>query len=188
MILASNNEGKVKEFKRILEGYEIISLRDAKIDVDVVEDGKTFYENASKKAHEIYELTHTPVVADDSGLCIEALNGFPGVNTHRFLGIDVSDYERNEYLLNLLKKYQNRRAHVVCDIVYYDGVIEIHTKGLLFGNISSERRGENGFGFDEIFELSSGETLAELSDFHKDKVSARNNALVKLRMRLNRGE
>ena len=102
MIAATNNKGKLKEISDILEEFKVYSLKEKGIDIDVLEDGKTFLENAKKKAIEVYKLakSNEGVIADDSGLCIKALNGFPGVETHRFLGENATDRERNEYLIN----------------------------------------------------------------------------------------
>mgnify|MGYP002868775505 CR=1 FL=1 len=86
MILASNNKGKLEEIRKILDDYKIYSLKEKNIDVDVIEDQDTFFGNAKKKAMEIYDIAQEPTIADDSGLCIDCLNGFPGVMTHRFLG------------------------------------------------------------------------------------------------------
>lgn len=184
MIAATNNKGKLREIRDILTGYNIYSLEDKNINIDVVEDQDTFIGNAKKKAHEIYELTKEPTIADDSGLCIDALNSFPGVMTHRFLGEDATDVERNEYLINELNKHTNRSAQVICNIVYFDGQEEIVGEGILKGVISKERRGSNGFGFDEIFELESGQTLAEISKEEKNKISARALALMDLKHKL----
>lgn len=103
MIVATNNKGKLEEIKSILEGYEIFSLKDKNIDIEIEEDQDSFLENAKKKAIEIYNITHEEVIADDSGLCINALDGFPGVKTHRFLGDNATDKEKNEYLINEVK-------------------------------------------------------------------------------------
>lgn len=177
MIMASNNKGKLEEVRKILSDYEIYSLSDKKIDVDVIEDCDTFLGNAKKKAKEIYDIVKEPTIADDSGLVINILNGFPGVMTHRFLGDDASDEERNQYLINEVNKYDDRSASVVCYIVYYDGNDYIVGEGIINGFISLERRGQNGFGFDEIFELEDGRTLAELSSVEKNAISARSLAL-----------
>lgn len=185
MIAATNNKGKLREIRAILEEYEIFSLREKNVLIDVLEDKDTFLGNAKKKALEIYQLTNEAVIADDSGLCIDMLDGFPGVMTHRFLGDEASDKERNEYLINKLKGSNNRSAQVVCNIVYYDGVDEVVGTGILEGVIAKERRGENGFGFDEIFELPNGFTLAELSPSEKNRVSARYLALIDLKKQLN---
>ncbi len=183
MILATNNKGKLDEIKKILSEYKIYSLKDKNIDIDVIEDQDSFLGNAKKKAIEIYNLTKEETIADDSGLCINCLNGFPGVLTHRFLG-NVSDRERNIYLINEVNKYSDRRASVICNLVYYDGKNIIVGEGILNGFISKECRGNNGFGFDEIFELENGKTLAELSFDEKNLVSARGLAIKDLKKKL----
>ena len=184
MILATNNKGKLEEIKKILTDYKIYSLKDKNINVDVEEDKDSFLGNAMKKAKEIYEISHEETIADDSGLCINCLDGFPGVMTHRFLGDDATDRMRNEYLINEVNKYEDRSAQVVCNLVYYDGEKEIVGEGVLNGFISTECRGNNGFGFDEIFELPNGLTLAELSSEEKNKISARSIAIKELKRKL----
>lgn len=185
MILATNNKGKLREIKEILSDYDIYSLKDKNIDIDIVEDSDTFYGNALKKAKEIYDITHEATIADDSGLCIDSLLGAPGVNTHRFLG-EVSDSERNNYLINEVNKYDDRSASVVCVLVYYDGTNTIVGEGIIKGSISKYCRGTNGFGFDPIFELSNGKTLAELTPEEKNMVSARSMAAKDLKNKLNK--
>ena len=184
MILATNNKGKLEEIRKILTDYKIYSLKDKNINVDVEEDKDSFLGNAIKKAKEIYEISHEETIADDSGLCINCLDGFPGVMTHRFLGDDATDRMRNEYLINEVNKYQDRSAQVVCNLVYYDGEKEIVGEGVLNGFISTECRGNNGFGFDEIFELPNGLTLAELSFEEKNRISARSIAINALKKKL----
>ena len=184
MILASNNKGKLEEIRKILNEYQIYSLKDKNIDIDVEEDQDTFIGNATKKAKEIYEIAHEEVIADDSGLCINALDGFPGVMTHRFLGDDASDEERNNYLINEVNKYEDRSAQVVCNLVYFDGNETIIGEGILNGYIAKEQRGTNGFGFDSIFELPNGKTLAELTPDEKNEVSARALAASDLKSKL----
>lgn len=184
MIVASNNKGKIDEIKAILNEYEIYSLKDKNIDIDVLEDADTFLGNATKKAIEIYNIAHEPAIADDSGLCIQALNDFPGVYTHRFLGSDATDEDRNNYYINETNKYDDRSAKVVCVIVYYDGKNTLVGEGIIDGKISKEIRGEYGFGFDKVFELKNGKTLAELTPEEKNKVSARYLALIDLKEKL----
>lgn len=184
MILATNNKGKLKEIKEILSEYEIKGLKESGISVDVVEDRDSFYENALKKAKEIYAIANEPVIADDSGLCIAAFDGWPGVYTHRFLGEESTDQERNEAILKKMDSFQQREAQVVCSLVYYDGEREIVGEGILNGTISLEERGENGFGFDPIFSLENGKTLAELSADEKNAVSARRKAAEDLKKKL----
>ena len=139
MIAATNNLDKLKEIREILKEYRIYSLKEKGIDIDVLEDGNTFLENAKKKAIEVYKYSNSNegVIADDSGLCIKALNGFPGVETHRFLGEDATDRERNEYLINEVNKYDDRSAQFICNLVYYDGTNVIVREGVLDGFISN---------------------------------------------------
>lgn len=183
MIFASNNKGKIKEIKSIFSNEEIISLKEANVDIDVVEDADSFYGNALKKAKEIYELTRIPVIADDSGICIEAFEGWPGVLTHRFAGEEASDEDRNNIMVDKVNTVDNKRAQVICNLVYYDGTNIIVGEGILNGNIVSPR-GTNGFGFDPIFELDSGKTLAELTSEEKNITSARYLAALDLHKKL----
>ena len=184
MILATNNKGKLKEIKEILTDYKIYSLKEKNIDIDVVEDADSFYGNAYKKAKEIFRLTNEPVIADDSGLCISKLNDFPGVMTHRFLGDNKTDEERNIALIEKANALSDRSAKVVCILVYYNVNNTLVGEGILEGKISKEPRGENGFGFDPIFELPNGKTLAELTEAEKNKLSARYLAAVDLKKKL----
>lgn len=184
MILATNNKDKLKEIKDIFDEYEIYSLKEKGIDVDVVEDADTFYGNALKKAKEIYEISKEAVIADDSGLCINALKGFPGVLTHRFLGDEATDEDRNNELIRKTNEVYDRSAKVVCNLVYFDGETVLVGEGVLEGKIVNASRGENGFGFDAIFELENGKTLAELSSEEKNKVSARYLAAIDLKKKL----
>lgn len=183
IIVATNNLGKLKEIRAILDNYEVISLKDLNLSIDIVEDGKTFEENALKKAREVFKITKIPAIADDSGLCINVLEGFPGINTARFLGNNASDNDRNNYILEKLKdkKELERKAEVVCDIAYVDEKNEYVVEGVIKGKIACKKRGNNGFGFDPIFELDNGKTLAELKDYEKNNVSSRKIALEKLK-------
>ena len=186
IIVATNNLGKLKEIRAILDNYEVISLKDLNLNIDIVEDGKTFEENALKKAREVFKITKIPAIADDSGLCINVLEGFPGINTARFLGNNASDNDRNNYILEKLKdkKELERKAEVVCDIAYVDEKNEYVVEGVIkgkIGKIACKKRGNNGFGFDPIFELDNGKTLAELKDYEKNNVSSRKIALEKLK-------
>lgn len=183
MIFASNNKGKIKEIKSIFDEEEIISLKEANVDIEVEEDANSFYGNALKKAKEIYELTKIPVIADDSGICIDSLEGWPGVLTHRFAGEDASDEERNNIMVSKLSNNPNKQAQVICNLVYYDGTNIVVGEGILKGNIVSPR-GTNGFGFDPIFELETGKTLAELTSEEKNITSARYLAALDLKNKI----
>ena len=180
MVFASNNKGKLREIRAIL-GEDIKSLKDVNVDVDVLEDGETFYDNAKKKAYEIYNIVKEPVISDDSGLCVDYLDGFPGVHSKRFLGEDATPEDINNNILEHLEGVSNRKCEVICTLVYYDGKKEIRADGILEGKISLDVRGTNGFGFDSIVELSDGKTMAEHTQEEKNNMSARYLAAVNLR-------
>ena len=161
IVVATNNAGKLNELRKIFTDYVLLGLRDVEISHEVIEDGATFLDNARKKALEISRYTQFPVIADDSGLFIDSLNGFPGVLTHRFLGDKATDEERNA---ELIRRAHGGTARFICDLVYYDYDNPIKTgHGELIGKIASSPRGKNGFGFDPIFELPDGRTLAEIT-------------------------
>lgn len=190
ILAATNNTGKIKEIKEILENYEVVSLKDINLEIEVIEDGKTFKENAIKKASEIYNKTKIPCIADDSGIEIEEYNGWPGVLTARFLGEEKATNEysrqRNEYILEKMKdlpKEKRKVSHITC-IAYCDesGVKTAIAEQI--GYISEEPKGENGFGFDEIFETQNGKTMAELTLEEKNKISSRKKALEKIKRQI----
>lgn len=186
IVMATNNQGKLKEVREILKDYEILSLKDLACDIEVEEDQDTFEGNSLKKAKEISKLLKMPCIADDSGLCIEELNNFPGVLTARFLGEDATQEERNNYLINKLKGKENRKATVVTVMTYVNEEKgqELIARGEVNGNIAKEKRGNNGFGFDEIFEIENGKTLAELTSEEKNQISSRKIALINLKKKL----
>ncbi len=183
IVMATNNQGKLKEVREILNEYEILSLEDVNCQIEVEENQDTFEGNSLKKAREISKLLKLPCIADDSGLCIEALGGFPGVKTARFLGENATQEQRNDYLIQELKEKDNRNAIVVTVMSYVNPTTkeELVARGELQGTISKEKRGKNGFGFDEIFEMENGKTLAELSSEEKNHISSRKKALEKLK-------
>ena len=185
IIIASGNKGKIREAQEILNEYNIVSIKDIGLDIDVEEDGKTFEENAIKKAETIAkELKGKFCIADDSGIEIEYLNGFPGVHTKRWH--NGTDRERNLALIEKLNGVQKekRKIKFVTAIAASDGKNTICEKGIIEGYVTEKPRGDNGFGFDEIFELDNGKTLAEISDEEKNKISARKIALERIRKKL----
>ena len=186
IIVATNNKGKLIEIKKILSDYEIFSLNDLGLKIDIEEDGNSFKENAIKKAKEVFKITNIPCLSDDSGLCIEVLNDWPGIKTARFFGDDASDKDRNDYILTKLidKNDDERIAKFVCDIAYVDCKNVIVTEGVIKGRIAKEERGDNGFGFDSIFELENKKTLSELTNEEKNAISSRKIALEKLKIEL----
>lgn len=182
VVLASSNKGKIKEFKDILAPYNIsiISLEDAGFFDEIIEDGNSFFENAIIKAKTVYNKVKMPVIADDSGLCCEALDGKPGIYSARYMNLN-SSVARNEALLEALKDCKNRNASFRCSLIFYLGENEYyHFEGTLNGYINKMMKGTNGFGYDSIFALKFGEkTLAELSQLEKNKISHRRLALDK---------
>lgn len=186
VVIATNNQGKLKELKEILAEYELLTLKDVNCKIEVEEDQETFEGNSKKKAKEISKVTGKPAIADDSGLCIEAFQGWPGVYTARFLGEKASQEERNQAILEKMKnlKGKQRKAKVVCVITYCENGKCILAKGEIEGKIAIEPRGENGFGFDSIFELDNGKTYAQLSEREKNTMSHRKRAIENLKKQL----
>lgn len=185
IVIASNNEGKIKEVQEILNEYIIISMKEIGIEIDIKEDQNTFEKNAIKKAEIISQkLNEKKCLADDSGIEIEYLNGFPGVYTKRWH--KGTDRERNMAILDKLKNVpkEKRKIRFVTAIAISDGNNTISAQGSINGYVAKNIRGENGFGFDEIFELENGKTLAELTKEEKNKISARKIALEKLKNKL----
>ncbi|MBR0353986.1 MAG: XTP/dITP diphosphatase [Oscillospiraceae bacterium] len=189
LILASNNAHKLREIKEILGGCfdEIVTLREAGIVHETVEDGETFLDNARKKAREIAEISGCCALADDSGLCVDALGGAPGVYSARFAGEHGDDEANNALLLEKLQGVENRAAHFTCAVVlaYPDGR-ELSAEGYFYGEIAHAPAGENGFGYDPLFFLPAyGCTSAQLSPEEKNRISHRGNALRALLGKLN---
>lgn len=180
LIIASENKSKVKiyESQEVLKDYNILSMVDYDIRINIEEDEDTFEKNAIKKAETIANvLEGRKCIADDSGIEIEYLDGFPGVQTKRWF--DGTDRERN---LEILKKLEGvpkekRNVKFICAIAISDGKNTISASSEIKGKIAEGVRGENGFGFDEIFELPNGRTLAELLPEEKSEISARTKAL-----------
>ncbi len=185
IVIASNNEGKIKEVQEILSDYKIISMKEIGVKIEVDEDQDTFEKNAIKKAEIISnELDGKMCLADDSGIEIEYLNGFPGVYTKRWH--DGTDRERNLAILEKLKDVpkEKRKIKFVTAIALAGVFNTIVAQGLIEGYVAENVKGRNGFGFDEIFELEDGRTLAELSNEEKNKISARRIALENLKNKM----
>lgn len=183
IIFATSNEGKMKEVRSILEdlGMEVLSMKEAGIQVDVVEDGTTFEENAVIKATEIAKACGEIVLADDSGLEIDFLNKEPGIYSARYMGEDTSYAIKNQNLIDRLEGVEDekRTARFVCAIAaaFPDGTVEV-TRGTIEGRIGYEEKGANGFGYDPIFYVPEyGCTTAELSLEQKNEASHRGKAL-----------
>ena len=180
LVFATNNAHKLVEVRAIFEGtgIRILSLRDVDCNHETVEDGKTFYENARKKAREIAGITGWPAVADDTGLCVAALGGAPGVYSARF----APEGERCEKLLSVMEGKEDRRAHFETSavLVFPDGR-EITAVGRVEGEITLEKRGDNHFGYDPVFySTEAKKTFAEMDMAEKNAISHRGRAFANL--------
>lgn len=189
LIIASNNAHKLEEIRAILGSTfdEILSLREAGIVHETVEDGKTFAENALKKAREITELTGCCALADDSGLCVDALNGAPGLYSARFSGVHGDDAANIRLLLEKLSGVTERDAHFCCCMALTrpDGSV-VEAEGRFYGQIAEKPAGEGGFGYDPVFYLPEyGLTVAQLGTEVKNRISHRHAALAALLEKLN---
>ena len=178
IIIATNNAHKVEEFKRLLTpmGYRVYSLKDKGIQVEIEENGNTFAENAMIKAQTIYDMVHLPVIADDSGICVDALDSRPGIYSARYGGEGLDDHGRNMKLLEELGGVTNRTGRFVCSIAYIDAKGEKHSfEGVCEGVIGFQEKGENGFGYDPLFMVGE-KSFAQLSGTEKDALSHRGKA------------
>ena len=190
IVLATRNEGKIREFRRILADFpiEIKSLEDFGPIPDVVEDGETFEDNAVIKARHTARILGLPAIADDSGLEVAALGGAPGIKSARYAGEAADDRGKNLKLLNALEGIEDRKARFVCVLaiavprgpaLIYEGICE--------GAIALEMKGGNGFGYDPVFYFPPlGKTFAELSADEKNRVSHRGKALSEFQSEFNK--
>lgn len=182
LIIASNNAHKLTEIKAILGDLfeEVLSMKEAGIDHETVEDGQSFMENAEKKAREIAQISGCCAIADDSGICVDALGGAPGIYSARFCGRHGDDEANNRLLLEKLQDKDDRSAHYTCAIalVWPDGRC-VKAEGYMEGVIGFEEKGENGFGYDPLFILpqKGGLTAAQISPEEKNAISHRAQAL-----------
>jgi XTP/dITP diphosphohydrolase len=184
VFLATGNKKKIKEISAIFEGFdvEILSIQDGVEIPEVVEDGDTFEANSAKKALEISKFLDMPAIADDSGLCVEALDGAPGVYSARYSGENATDATNNEKLVKELAGVGDRRAKFVCVITLAKPSGEIHSfRGEIEGEIVDTPRGTDGFGYDPHFLVPEySKTLAEIPEI-KNKISHRAKALELLK-------
>lgn len=184
LIIASNNAHKLTEMKAILSPFfdDVQSMREAGIEHETVEDGTTFMENAVKKARELAEISGHAAIADDSGICVDALDGAPGIYSARFSGVHGDDKANNRLLLEKLQGVENRAAHYTCAIAlcWPDGKM-LTAEDYFYGEIGQEEKGTNGFGYDPLFFLPEyGCTSAQISPEEKNRISHRGKALRKL--------
>jgi XTP/dITP diphosphohydrolase len=192
LVIASNNPGKLREFQAMLAPLGIEVLTQAQLGIDEAEEPHcTFIENALAKARHVSAASGLPALADDSGICVEALGGAPGVLSARYAGEPKSDTRNNEKLLQQMQGIENRRAHYYCVLVLVQHAADpqpLIAEGEWHGEIAHEERGEGGFGYDPLFWLpESGKMSAELTRDEKAQISHRAKAMQILLQRINAG-
>ncbi|PJJ29604.1 RdgB/HAM1 family non-canonical purine NTP pyrophosphatase [Lacrimispora celerecrescens] len=190
IVFATGNEGKMREIREILKdlGMEILSMKEAGASLDIVEDGATFGENAEIKARAVWKRTGGIVLADDSGLVVDCLNGEPGILSARYMGEDTSYEIKNQNILDRAAhaKGEERSARFVCNIaaVLPDGTV-LHTEESMEGLLADQPAGKEGFGYDPILYIPEfGVTSAQLTMEQKNKISHRGKALEAMKGRL----
>ncbi len=188
VLAATTNKGKITEISQILSGTGItlVSPSDIRMNIDVEEDGLTFSDNAVLKAVTWRKASGLPSLADDSGLCVDALDGRPGVMSARFAGPDASDRDNMDLLLRLMEDKEDRRARFVCVVALaLSEQLVLTAEGEYPGTILRSPRGTGGFGYDPLFlDLDSGKTFAQLSNEEKNTRSHRGRAILSLRKML----
>lgn len=192
VIAATKNKGKIKEMQEILSplDIEVVSQQEIGIDIDAEETGDTFERNALIKARAVAMLCDLPILADDSGICVDALGGAPGVRSARYAGDNATDKDRVKKLLQEMNGVENRDAKFVTAVAFIwpDGT-EVTAEGEVKGYITDTPRGKNGFGYDPVFFSNElGKTFAESSDEEKNGVSHRGRALENLCKKLKNEE
>ena len=183
MVLASDNAGKLREFRKIFADYdiELLSKKECGCFIEVEETGTSYEENAYLKAHAVMEATHLPALSDDSGLCVDMLDGAPGLNSARFTGSHAdTDDDRIALLFRLMEGSDERRAHFACAICCClpDGTV-LRGYGECSGTVAYEKKGTAGFGYDPIFcpDGYEGATMAMLGENVKNAISHRGKAV-----------
>ncbi len=186
LIFATNNQGKAREVRAMLSGWDVLTLDDIGFLGDIIEDGTTFEENALIKAETVFGFNEgMPILADDSGLCIDWLDGKPGVYSSRFLGENTPYYKKNRQILEMMKDVPDpeRSARFVCAMVLLaPNGIHRSAIGVLEGQIAWRIAGDGGFGYDPIFFVPEAAcTTAQMPAYEKNKISHRSRALAKLK-------
>ncbi len=184
LLFATTNKGKLKEVRKVFSEtiFTILSLSDFPEIPEIIEDGKTFADNAKIKAKTVYDLFHIPTIADDSGLSVDQLNGEPGVYSARYAGDNATDEANNKLLLEKLSLFSEPHlARFDCSAVFYDGENYIQAEDTMEGKIIHTAKGENGFGYDPLFVAEDfSVTNGELSLEEKNKISHRAKAFKRL--------
>ncbi len=185
LVLASANRHKIKEISQMLPEYHVVGYKDFGLDFEIEENGTSFYENALIKAKTVSEKLNLPALADDSGICVDALNGAPGIYSARYAG-DGDDNHNNELLLKNMLGVKNRKAKFVCCMVFYKPTGEIITaSGETHGQIMDGVNGENGFGYDPLFFSEDlKKCLGIASAEEKNTISHRYRAIEALKVKL----
>jgi len=191
LVLASNNPGKLREFADLLKPFAIDVIAQGSLDIPAADEPyNSFVENALAKARHASQRSSLPALADDSGICVDALGGAPGVRSARFAGEHCSDEDNNQKLIASLQGQQNRRAHYVCALVLVRNATDAEpliVETRWDGEIIDTPRGAHGFGYDPYFYLPQlGKTAAELSPEQKNQISHRGQALRELMDQLHR--
>jgi len=183
LVVASANAHKLKELSRMLDGIcQLVSMKDMGFQDEIKETGDTFERNAILKAEAVMNATGLPALADDSGLCVRALDGAPGVFSARYAGIHGQDRENNRLLLENMEGIEDRHCQFVCAIAVAIPGEETHVVlGKCSGTLLTQERGKGGFGYDPLFLYETGETFAEMGDFKKNRVSHRAKAAEEMR-------
>lgn len=179
IILATYNKHKLYEISHLMDSLniELLSLEDIGYEEEIIENGKSFIENALIKAETIYDKYKMPTLADDSGICIDALDGKPGIHSARFAGENTSSIEKNRIIIEMLKGIEDRKAHYTCALAYVDDKEKFIVEKYCHGEIIDQEKGEEGFGYDPIFYIPAyNKTLAEIPLDEKNKISHRGQA------------
>ncbi len=181
LVLASGNKGKIREISNMLPNFIVKGYKEFGLDFEIEENGTTYYENAFIKAKTVSKILNLPVLADDSGLSVEYLNGEPGVYSARYAG-DGDDEHNNDKLLKNLEGVKDRKAKFICCMVYYVSEDENYSvTGETSGEILLEREGKNGFGYDPIFySYDLNKSLGVATDEEKNSISHRSRALKEI--------
>lgn len=180
LVLASSNKGKIREIAEMFPELNVVGYKDLGFDEEIEETGETFYENAFIKAKTVSEKIGFPALSDDSGLCVDALGGAPGIFSARYSGF--GDEANIDLLLKNMQNVTERGAHFHCSAVYYDKGNVIFAEGNVYGKILTEREGNGGFGYDPVFYCDElGKSFGTASEKEKNSVSHRARAMAEMK-------
>ena len=195
MVFASGNAHKTREVKELLQEsltfpFELLSLKDIGFEGDIVEDGQTFQENANIKAQTVFDFCHLPVIADDSGICVDALGGAPGIHSARYAALcgdqNAPDDTNTALLMRNMQGKTDRTARYVCAVSFISDFLRLTVEDTCEGTLIEEKRGQGGFGYDPIFFVKEyGRTLSEITEEQKNAISHRGKAIRALAKELN---